>query len=123
MTRRLRKTPDERRRDRAVAAAGRCFRDLYGTTKAMSLWSAVERRINENDPSLVMELRRQSEHAVRMVVGEVPPGAEWSGFNALVAEPRYFSPYCGIVRRMLQGETRKDIERRIRQKVEETRKN
>lgn len=120
--RRNRRHPARRKQDAAVAAAARCYVDLYGTTRAWDIWAATKESVNNRNYEPLAEIRRSSEHAVEQVLGHVPAGSRMAGFNAFMEEPGDRNPLSGIIRRFLRGEDRRDIEARIREKALDSKK-
>ena len=115
--RRRKASPEQRNVVGTEAAAGRCYRDLYGTSRAWNIWAVIRSAVEKRGFAPLEELRLASEHAVRSVFGYVPAGAEWEGYNALSEEPYDISPFVAIRRRFLRGQGREEIERRILKEV------
>ena len=119
---RKRNNPDQRDNRAGESASGRCYRDMYGTTKVWNIWAVAKRAVNEGDFGPLEELQSASEHAVCSVIGHVPPGAKWSGYNALIEKACDINPFVAIRRLFLRGEGKKDIYRKIRERIDSKKK-
>ena len=113
----MRSHGNSRRRDckGARGAAGRYFQWLFGTSKAWNLGAVLIRGINEGDCGPLEEMRRASRHAVRKILGYVPEGADWAGYNAF--SDTGDTPLSAIVLLFQHGEGPEEIEERIRQQA------